>query len=334
MADVFLARWLYAQARPLPTSRAYLRYIAMDTVALARFAVLEDRGVLALDGDEAHEFLQNLVTNDIDPVLRSAAVYTALLTPQGKYLCDFFVVAKERRLLLDCPVARKDDLLKRLTMYKLRAKIGISDESEALSVAAVFGDGVRDRLGLVDDAVGCRDIDDGIVYIDPRTADAGVRVIAGDVIDALSRKGFAEGTAADYDRHRLKFALPDSVRDLIVDKTVALEANLDFLNGVDFSKGCFVGQEVTARTKYRGLARKRLMSIRFEGDTLPEGEEIIAGGVSVGETRSSRDGYGLALIRLDRLEQAVKDGSTPTVDGTTVAVTKPDWLTLDDSDAN
>jgi folate-binding protein YgfZ len=127
-------------------------------------------------------------------------------------------------------------------------------------------------------------------------------------------------------------ALPQSGTDLVVDKTIALEANLDFLNGVDFGKGCFVGQEVTARTKYRGLARKRLLPIRFEGAGLPVGQEIVADGRAIGETRSSRDGYGLALMRLDRLKEAEIAGHDFSVDGNPVTIIRPDWMVGLDGD--
>lgn len=324
--------WLYAQAIVLPTGCTYLTYLAMVDMATNQYSILENRGVLALGGNDVHGFLQNLVTNDIDPVSKSVAVYTALLSPQGKYLHDFFVVPQGGRLLLDCERARKDDLIKRLSLYRLRADVDISDLSDSLAVSAAFGPDARTMLKLPADQDGVVMINDGAAFSDPRLPAAGARIIAANGDSILSDMGFAHVGMAEYDLFRLQLALPESGADLIVDKTIALEANLDFLNGVDFSKGCFVGQEVTARTKYRGLARKRLLPVTFAGGILPAGEDITADGKSVGEVRSSSNGHGLALMRLDRLAEAQDAGHPLNVGDMPVTVKFPAWLKIEASE--
>ena len=297
-----------------------------------QYSILENRGVLAVSGKDRHDFLQNLVTNNIDPVLQPAAVYTALLSPQGKYLHDFFVVPEGERLLLDCERARKEDLIKRLSLYRLRADVEISDLSDSLSVAAAFGPEARSLLDLPEGGDGAVPVQAGVAYTDPRLPTAGVRVIAEDPQGLLTDANIASADMAAYDLFRLKLALPASGADFIVDKTVALEANLDFLNGVDFSKGCFVGQEVTARTKYRGLARKRLLPMTFAGENVAVGADITADGKSIGEVRSCRDGHGLALMRLDRMADAQDAGSVLTVGDAPVTITFPNWLVVEDSE--
>lgn len=280
------------------------------------FALLAGRAVVALGGDDARPFLQNLVTNDIEPADRGQAVYAALLTPQGKYLFDFFVVGAGDLLLLEAEAARLADLIKRLTLYKLRAAVTIADQSSDYAVAALFGGGRPPEIA------------EALVYADPRLAAAGYRVIlpATDAAARLSAAGLRKSDAASYDRHRLALGLADGSADLSVDKTTILEANFAELHGVDFSKGCFVGQEVTARMHYKGLVRKRLLPVRIDGAAPAAGTELLRAGKRVGELRSSCDGLGLALLRLDRLGDDWSEATGLSAGDATIAPLKPEWF--------
>jgi folate-binding protein YgfZ len=291
-----------------------------------RYSILENRAVVSLTGEQAVDFLQNLVTNDIAPVEAGRAVYAALLTPQGKYLFDFFIVRHDDKLLLDCEAARQADLVKRLSFYRLRAPIGIEDASASYRIAAGFGDDAADAFTMSREAGVATDVIGGRAFVDPRVAVAGVRVIAADPGAVLEAHGFAPADADAYEAHRLSLALPESSRDLIVDKSFMLESNLDALHGVDFSKGCFVGQEVTARTKYRGLVRRRLLGVDIEGEAPAAGSTIEWQGKDAGTLMSFQGGKGLALLRLEAVAEALAGDSAFTAGASRLRPRWPEWL--------
>ena len=273
-------------------------------------ARLPGRAVVAVSGPDARSFLQNLVSNDVDRVAPDRAIWAALLTPQGKYLFDFFIAEAGGRLLLDCEASRAEALVKRLSLYRLRSRVEIADASAELSVSAVFGAGALEALGLPADAGAAAVRDGGVVYVDPRLAAAGAR--------AMLPPGEAlpppEATAEEYDLWRLSLGLPDGSADLEVDKATLVESGFEALNGVDFRKGCYVGQEVTARMKHRGLAKKRLMRVAIEGAPPPPGTPILMDGREAGELRSTRGGYGLALLRLEQADAASKRNAVLSAD--------------------
>ena len=177
----------------------------------------------------------------------------------------------------------------------------LADRRAALVVAAVFGPDAGAALGLEARAGVTAPFAGGVAFVDPRLADAGARAILPRSGAASAFAGLPAATAADYDRRRLDLGLPDGSRDMKVEKATLLENGFEELNGVDFEKGCYLGQEVTARTKYRGLVKKRLMPVAIDGPTPAAGTPVRAGGREVGEMRSAADGRGLALIRLDAL---------------------------------
>jgi folate-binding protein YgfZ len=295
-------------------------------MAQGNFVILEKRGVLAVSGPDRRLFLQGLVSNDVEKLTANRAVYAALLTAQGKYLHDFVMVETGESILLDAEAARLGDLGRRLSIYRLRAKVEIAERPE-LAVAAVFGEGVLGALGLAGEPGEARPLDGGVVLVDPRLAGLGARVIMDRL--RLARLG-AEFTRADFaawDRHRLVLGIPDGSRDLVPDKSILLEAGFDELNGVDWQKGCYIGQELTARTKYRGLIKKRLFPVHIDGPAPAPGTIVTADGKDAGELRSSRDGRGLALLRLE----AVDAGQSLVADGATLTPLRPDWMRLEES---
>ncbi len=293
-------------------------------MAQANFVILEGRGVLAVSGPDRRVFLQGLVSNDVEKLAASRAVYAALLTAQGKYLHDFIMVEVGEAIWIDAEVARLGDLRRRLAMYRLRAKVEIAERPE-LAVAAVFGAGALAALGLSGEPGEARPVEGGVALVDPRLAKLGARIIMDR--GRLARLGpeLAAVDFAAYDRHRLTLGIPDGSRDLVPDKSILLEAGFDELHGVDWQKGCYVGQELTARTKYRGLIKKRLFPVHIDGPAPAPGTMVIAEGRDAGELRSSRDGQGLALLRLD----AVDAGRKLVADATTLVPLRPDWMRIE-----
>jgi folate-binding protein YgfZ len=291
------------------------------------YTILEDRGLIAVGGEEARDFLQGLISNDVAKAGAGHAIYAALLTPQGKFLHDFFLIEHGGRLLLDCEGARAADLLKRLTFYRLRAKVTLDDVSSDHVVAAIFGDGAFAAAGLTSEAGAAVPFADGIAFVDPRLAAVGARAILprASAREKLEAAGFRPADTADYDRLRLANGLPDGSRDLVVEKSILLESGFEELNGVDFEKGCFIGQELTARTKYRALIRKRLMRVDVDGPLPAPGTPIMHGEKEAGEMRSGRDGTGIALVRLEQLEQAEAEGETLTAGDSRIKPVKPAW---------
>ncbi|MGX9966627.1 CAF17-like 4Fe-4S cluster assembly/insertion protein YgfZ [Roseomonas sp. F4] len=269
-------------------------------------AHLSGRGVVELTGPDRLGFLQGLVSNDVAAATPERAVWAALLTPQGKWLADFFILAEAERLLLDVEADQLDMLVQRLSRFRLRAKVVLRDASAELAVLAAWG-GTMPPPGT-------------IAAPDPRLPEAGWRLLA----DRSVPLPVADATEADWDLHRLRLGLPDGTRDLEAEKTVLLEAGFDELGGVSWSKGCYMGQELTARTKYRGLLKRRIFPVTVEGGLPPAGTPVLRDGVEVGAMRSARDGHGLALLRLD----AVAPGVALTADGAVLTPFVPGWMKL------
>jgi folate-binding protein YgfZ len=294
-------------------------------MADACFVLLEDRGVVAVSGPDRRAFLQGLVSNDVEKVGPAAACYAALLTAQGKYLHDFVMLEAGESIWLDAEAARLADLKRRLSVYRLRAKVSV-DEQPDLAVAAVFGDDALAVLGLPREAGAARPFGSGIVFLDPRLSALGARAILprDSLRSELLDHGLAEEGFEVYDRLRLSLGVPDGSRDLIVEKSILLEAGFDELNGIDWEKGCYVGQELTARTKYRGLVKRRLVPVRIEGALPAPGTVAMADGREVGELRSGRDGLGLALLRID----AVLEGRRMTAQDAAIIPVRPKWMRL------
>jgi folate-binding protein YgfZ len=291
---------------------------------------LGDRGVLALHGVDARPFLQGLITNDVARVREDQAAYGALLTPQGKFLFDFFIAQDGDRLLLETERTRLGELQRRLMLYRLRSKVEIKDLSDDLTIAALIGQDVAGLLDLPEQPGACRVLDQGLAFLDPRLVQMGARTLlpARQAGTILAKLGVPELERAAYERLRLGLGVPDGSRDLVVEKATLLESGFEELNGVDFAKGCFVGQELTARMKYRGLVRKRLLPVTFEGPAPASGTIVRLGEREAGEMRTAIDGHGLALLRLEQVAKA-KEAGVPLIAGETEIVpVAPDWARL------
>ncbi|MBF0247282.1 MAG: folate-binding protein YgfZ [Alphaproteobacteria bacterium] len=279
---------------------------------------LPGRGLIRIAGPDARDYLQGLVSQDMRRVAADTAVYSAFLTPQGKFMFDFFCFEMDGALVLDCEAARRSDFFKRLSMYKLRSDVQLSDVTDAFQVHAV-----PDGLDLPAERGQAAPFGAGVAYRDPRHAGAGWRVVlpSGDTA-ALEAAGLVPGAIKDYERLRLSLALPDGARDMSVDKALLLENGFEELDGVSFGKGCFMGQELTARTRYRGLVKKRLLAVDIDGPVPAPGTPIEKDGKDAGEMKSAIDGVGVALMRLDALE----DGGTYACGDATLTVRVPSWV--------
>ena len=291
----------------------------------ARYVLLDDRGILAVGGPDRRTFLQGLVSNDVDQVGPAQARYAALLTPQGKYLHDFMMIELDTALLLDGEAGRLGDLKRRLSIYRLRAKATL-DERPDLAVAAVFGGDALAALDLPAEPGAARAFASGVGFVDPRLAALGARCILPreGARAALAEAGLSETGFEAYDRLRLGLGIADGSRDLVLEKSILLEAGFDELGGVDWNKGCYIGQELTARTKYRGLIKRRLMPVMIDGPTPAPGTVVYAEGRDVGEMRSSRDGRGLALLRIE----AALDHCRLTAGEAGIVPERPKWMRL------
>ena len=292
------------------------------------FVVLDQRGVLAVSGPDQRSFLQGLVSNDVEKVSDTQARYAALLTAQGRYLHDFFMIGADETIWLDAETARLGDLKRRLSMYRLRAKATL-EEKPGLAVAVIFGESVLAATNLSGEPGSARALGSGVVFVDPRLVALGARCILprADIRQALRDHGLCEVGFAIYDRLRLTLGVPDSSRDLVPEKSLLLEAGFDELNGVDWQKGCYIGQELTARTKYRGLIKRRLMPVEADGAAPAPGTIVMVEGREAGEMRSSRDALGLAMLRIE----PVVEGKPLKAGNATLVATKPAWMHLDDA---
>lgn len=288
-----------------------------------------DRGVLSVAGPDARAFLQGLVSNDLDKVTAGRAVYAALLTAQGRFLHDFLIAELGGVLRLDCEAARLADLLRRLSLYRLRSKVELADAGADLCVALLFGESALETLRLPAEPGSTAAFAGGIAFVDPRLAALGARAILprSGAEERLAAAGFSPGVAEDYERLRLTLGVPDGSRDMPVEKAILLENGFEELNGVDWQKGCYLGQELTARTKYRGVVRKRLVPVAIDGPVPQWGTPVMLGGNEAGEMRSALPGVGLALLRLECLDPPPPAGAL-TAGSARLTPRKPDWATF------
>ena len=264
---------------------------------------LASRAVLSVAGEGAKDFLQNLVTADIDGLKPGDAAYSALLQPQGKILFDFFILAENGRYAIDCSKAQRADLLKRLTFYKLRAKVSVTESEEEVGVAAAKPA-------------------NGLSYADPRVTQLGQRLIA-------PKGSLVEAEQEAYRAGRIRLGIADSDEDIGSGDLFPHEANLDQLGAVSFKKGCFIGQEVVSRIEHRGTARTRIVPVYMPQGRAAKGNSITAGGKTIGTLLSTSDKDALALIRLERLKDAVEAGEALLTEAGPLHVRKPGWARFD-----
>jgi folate-binding protein YgfZ len=281
-----------------------------------RAALLPERAAIRITGEDATHFLQGLVTNNIESLTAGAARFAALLTPQGKILFDFIVVAiaedEGGGFLLDAPRALEGDLAQRLGFYKLRAKVEIARRPD-LAVAAVLE--------------GTAPADLGLAYPDPRHEKLGTRLVlpTEGAAAALRDAGFALGEPEEWQKKRIVLGVPEGGQDFTYGDTFPHEADMDQLGGVDFQKGCFIGQEVVSRMEHRGAARTRVVPIAYQHGAPIGGVEVKIGERAAGFLGSTANGRGLAKIRLDRVEEGLAANEKLSAGNIPITLVKPDW---------
>jgi folate-binding protein YgfZ len=280
-------------------------------------ALLPDRGVVKVSGEDSRGFLNGLFTIDVGRMTPGAARFGALLTPQGKIVIDFFVFEATEDdgggFLIDCPRALAPALAEKLGFYKLRAKVQIDDLSAALGVMAVWP--------------GRADSEYGPSFSDPRLPELGTRIILPPetAADAAKDLGATLADADVYDAYRVGLGVPRGGMDFSYGDTFPHEANMDQLHGVDFDKGCYVGQEVVSRVEHRNSARSRIVMVTYDDNTPDDGVPVMAGEKQLGMVGSAVNGTALALLRLDRLGDAMAAGTPLDAGGIKVRAKKPAW---------
>jgi folate-binding protein YgfZ len=320
-------------------------------------APISNRGVLSITGEDAKKFLQGLITNDIHQVSETNAIYTAFLTPQGKFLYDFFITERLGVLFLEVEKDRLEDLQKRLKLYKLKADVEVDDVSDLYQIWAFWGDHIEDHFNLTAKPGHTCIEDRNLLYTDPRCSLIGVRGLLYHSKKAQHEKidvetqmavsipgplasiadlslpyqkflslGFQKVEFEVYDHKRLQEGLPDGSRDMIIERAIPLECGLEDLQAISWTKGCYMGQELTARTKHRGLVRKRYFPVKFEGAAPAFGTKIMQEEEEVGELYSSNGSLALARLKLEAMTKKMP----LMANHQSLRVIKPKWMVCDD----
>ena len=271
---------------------------------------LKERDIIQITGEEKFEFLQGLITNNIYTLSEKRVIYAALLTPQGKYLFDFILFLKgnnKEKIFFDCEKKRSAELINLLNMYKLRKKISISRVNRA-KVYVVFGKLTPSFLSSIKlkNSTGFAKFNENqVAFLDPRNKNLGIRIIlfsknlTSNILDIPSVYN------EEWNFHRLSLGIPDGSNDMDINKSFLIENNIEYINGIDFNKGCYLGQENTARQKYRGKLKKRLMKVKIHGNAVPKGTSITNKNKIVGLMHSSSKDIGLATIKIKEAKNAI-----------------------------
>lgn len=294
------------------------------------FAQLENRGILTVSGSDREAFLQGLVSNDVSLAMQGKPVWAALLTPQGKYKHDFFIISDGDRLVLECEGEdRLIDLGRTLRRFVLRSDVTLGIEKDARSFV-VWGD----EAVVTDCAANVFPFAGGLLFPDPRLQGMGLRVLAPaeSARKTLAELDVEESNTDNWHSHRISLGVPDGSRDLEVEKTILLEAGFDELNGVDWVKGCYMGQELTARTKYRGLVKRRLIPVSIDGGDVRPGDDVTADNRVIGTVKSVTAGGDTALSTLKLDAISGKLGQITAGDAV-LTPSLPAWISLPVQDA-
>jgi len=264
---------------------------------------LEDRIIIELIGTDTKGFLQSLITNNIDLVSCNKSIYAALLSPQGKYIFDFFIFQSPLNGLLsiDCERNRYQALLEKLNIYKLRKKIDFNINKN-IAIFSIYGSDYSKlildlEMNNIEGAT--KKINNNILIIDPRNKNLGLRIYSNTDNSLKKLDQIPYGTASELDYNRIRLTVPNPAVDLEIEKSFLIENNFELINAIDFNKGCYIGQENTARQKYRGTAKKKLVSVKVIGQNISNGTKIFHDEKIIGTMRSSCKDIGLVTIRTD-----------------------------------
>ncbi|MDX2205787.1 MAG: folate-binding protein [Hyphomicrobiaceae bacterium] len=280
--------------------------------APAGLARLADRAVIAVTGPDAEHLLQGILTQDVARLSHQPAVFAGLLSPQGKILFDFFLARGPDGLLIDVAADRAVDLVKRLTLYRLRAKAAFADRSADMAVLVAWGEAAA-TLAVPAGAV---------AFPDPRLPALGLRILV-----PAAAAGMADASAADWHAHRIGLGVPEGGKDYAFGDAFPHEADMDQLAGLSFDKGCYVGQEVVSRMQHRATARKRIVLAKA-GAPIPPGAVVMAGSARIGAVGTAAGHSAVVLVRLDRAAEALAKGETIAAGGVALTLEKPPWASF------
>ena len=272
-----------------------------------KYTDLSDKAFFYVMGKERHEFIQGLITNDINKCNDDNAIYSAFLSPQGRFIADFFIISSGDSFLFEINKKIKNELLNKFEIYKLRAQIEIK-ETSAYKSLVIYENKNFDNLQLIGQ---CKKIEEGFIYRDPRNNKMGIKGIIKEekINDFVSKYNLSKETISDYDFKRINNGIPDSIIDLKINKSLLLENNFDKINAIDWNKGCYIGQEITARMKYRSLLKKTLYKIIIlEGDVKKD-DMIFLNDKNIGYITSINKNLGLAMLKISEANIAIKNNN-------------------------
>jgi len=272
----------------------------------------KNRVLLEIKGEDSRDFLQSIVTNNIDLISNNRSIYSALLTPQGKYLYDFFLFqeSKINSIIMDCEKSLYEELIKKLTIYKLRSKVEIIVKDK-INVYAIYGSNITELISnfKINNIEGStKEVSNNLFFIDPRNRNLGLRVYSNNLLQDFNN--LPKGVLSEWNYIRIKNKIPYPYIDLEKEKSFIIENNFEYINAIDFKKGCYIGQENTARQKYRGTAKRKLEVAKIIGKEILNGERIILDNKAVGTVRSSSHGLYLVSINSAVYENCKKNNLT------------------------
>jgi len=286
------------------------------------FTLLDQRSIISISGKDKYSFLQGIVTNNVNNISEHNSVWAALLTPQGRYLHDFFIIKVNEKLLLECEKNRRQDLISRLNKLKLRAEVNIQLE-DYFKVGVAWRKNGEIQFPFANNP----QLDNNeIVTKDPRLPVAGLRLYfkTNNFSELCSRMNLQETSLGEYEDHRISLGIPDSSRDMKVEKSYLMENNFKELGGIDFKKGCYIGQEVTARMHHRSLSKKQLIPVSIKGENPPKGSIVTINDSKAGEMMTSYNKKGLVLVLLKILQSSKKQELE--WKNSTLTPIKPEWM--------
>ena len=288
---------------------------------------LEDRGFIHIDGSEAKDFLQNIVTNDVEKVTNKSTVFSSILTPQGKYLFDFFIIKLKDNYLLECEKKSTTEIIKLFNFYKLRSKVNFTDLSEKY-VAAIIS---LEKFNEIDNSSiqkGKTTIyGDDPIYIDPRNEKLGAKIISKleNIHLTIKKLNLVITDKKKYYKKSFDLGIPQIELNKLKDKIFGIENNLDELNGIDFKKGCYVGQENTSRIKLRNKLRRRILPVQKVSGEFSENDIIKYKDIEIGKIIINKP-YSFALVKVDEPDLKEFNNAELNCGNSKVKILKPDWI--------
>ena len=291
---------------------------------------LKDRSILSITGPDTLAFLQGIVTNDMEKLVEKKMQFSAILTPQGKYLYDFFIFSTSTDIFIDCQKDTVDALEKTLNMYRLRAKVEINNRRDAFSVFSIIRQQNEVKNSTEDQYENLNKFNEIMTSADPRLTQLGTRAIIPNKFEnqIIPMHGFIEKNEIWYKHLQMSLGVADYMPNSVLRRYFPLELGFNELNAVSFTKGCYVGQEVTARMKVRNLVKKRLVPVSFQEEIPATGSNILSQGKGVGEILAVTNNQGLAMFRIEALNQALNEDRELLAENTLVKPTIPPWFNL------